>query len=735
VTRTLRCVPLLVAAAALPAAAQTTPADSVEVQSVDFAGVDAFAEAELATAIVTTPTQCLAVKPLCWLGIGVDRQYLDTRALGADVVRLRVFYYQRGYREARVSVDTARSGDDMRVTFTVDEGRPVTVASLAYAGADSLPRDVTRELPLEVGAPLSMVAYEAARDTMRVRLRNRGYAQGEVLGSYLIPRDSSYTAHVEFSLLPGPLARFGDIEVVGAQRVSPAVVRRMLTFQPGDVYSLDARLRSQRNLFAQELFRHAEIRDLPGTPEDTVIAVRVQVNEGDLHRVRTGIGVNTAEYLNAEGRWISRSFFGGARRLELRGRITNLLADQLQSVAFFDQPDDDLYTRLSGQLAADFTQPWLLGPLNSLNAGLYAERRSLPDVYVRTAAGGYVSLTRAVGPGVLFSLGYRPELAKLETAEGDRIFCISFVACDEEDIGALRQLNMLSPVTASYVQDRSNSFFAPSRGYIVRLDAEYASALTGSDFHYGRFVADITDYHTVTPGVVFAARLRPGLAYAPIAEGLGVHPSKRFFAGGPNSVRGFSQYRLGPKLLVVDAVTVLADPVEEGGAGCNAQQINAGTCDVTGLAEREPDAFRARPVGGAVLLEGNVEVRFPVYRENLRGAAFVDFGQVWQDADAVDLGMLAWTPGLGVRYFSAIGPIRIDVGYNGTGGELRSAATTEVGVLGSTGACLEIGQDETHELSQLCNLQTLRPLEPVFWNPRSSLLDRFQLHFSIGQAF
>jgi outer membrane protein assembly factor BamA len=66
----------------------------------------------LRTAIITTPTRCttVALQPLCWLGVSQDRQFLDTRALAADVFRLRVFYFQRGYREARVELDTRAHG-------------------------------------------------------------------------------------------------------------------------------------------------------------------------------------------------------------------------------------------------------------------------------------------------------------------------------------------------------------------------------------------------------------------------------------------------------------------------------------------------------------------------------------------------------------------------------------------------------------------------------------------------
>ncbi|MGH7507503.1 MAG: hypothetical protein ACRELX_17755, partial [Longimicrobiales bacterium] len=99
---------LLACAAAAPAAAQSPAVDSLEVVGLDLDGVHAFDTGLLRTAIITQPTQCLAVKPLCWLGLGVDRQYLDERVLGADAVRVRVFYYQHGYREARVSFDTVR---------------------------------------------------------------------------------------------------------------------------------------------------------------------------------------------------------------------------------------------------------------------------------------------------------------------------------------------------------------------------------------------------------------------------------------------------------------------------------------------------------------------------------------------------------------------------------------------------------------------------------------------------
>jgi outer membrane protein assembly factor BamA len=727
---------LAVMAAAVPAAAQQPRPGAVEVLSVGFTGADRIPAELLRTAIVTTPTRCISValQPLCWMGASKDRYYLDTRALAADVFRLRVFYYQRGFREARVELDTVRAGAGMRVAFQVDEGRPVLVRSVVVESPDGIEPGLERNLPVRAGRPFSMLEFEAARDTLRHRLANRGYATADVLANYEITADDPYYAEAAFHLIPGPLARFGSIEITGTERVSPAIVRRMLSFREGDLYSRQALLRSQRNLFGLEVFRHAEITTPPAVEGDTVVDVRVQVNEGDLHRVRLGIGMSTTDYLNAEGRWVSRNFLGGARRLEVRGRITNIVAPSLSHVPWFERCTG-IYCDIAGSLVVDVSQPWFLGSQNTLGTGVFAERFSLPGVYVRTSQGAHASLRRSVLRTGTVAGAYRPELTRLES-DGDLIFCVNFVTCEEAEIDVLRQPHWLSPVAASFALDRSNSPFSPTRGYIIRVDSEFAATYTGSDFDYLRALGEVSAYHDPFRGVVIATRLRSGWARA-VSEpgaGLGVHPQKRFFAGGPNSVRGFAQYRLGPKLLTVDAKRVLAQPSALGGAGCTAQDINAGACDVTQLADERPGALYVQPVGGAVALEGNIEVRYPIWADHLRGATFLDFGQVWRSHGEVELSRVQFTPGLGIRYFSPIGPIRVDVGYNPARAERLDVVTTEVCDVRVT-PCGEIMPGVVYAPGDLENLRKLRAQPAVMWQPLDSFMDRLQFHFSIGQAF
>ena len=157
-------------------------------------------------------------------------------------------------------------------------------------------------------------------------------------------------------------------------------------------------------------------------------------------------------------------------------------------------------------------------------------------------------------------------------------------------------------------------------------------------------------------------------------------------------MRGFGQNRLGPQLLTINAVNELIDQdTTIGFAGCSAQQINgvgnAGACNVAVLADSAADRFTPRPVGGAVAFEGNFEARFPLIGSKLQGAAFVDVGQIWTAGARVRPSDLIWTPGAGLRYFSAIGPIRIDVGYNTQGGEQLQVLTNKVCKEAEDGTC------------------------------------------------
>jgi outer membrane protein assembly factor BamA len=731
-----------------PALAGSLAAQEPEVVEVRFVGATAFSPAELAAAIITHQTRCpsLLVELLCRAGVGREPAHLEPGALESDALRLRVFYHERGFRQAGIVADTVRAGRGVRVTFRIDEGRPVRVVAVDVVDAPAELK--VSPLPLSAGAPFDVLAQEAARDTLLARLRNNGYARAQVLVGHEVSRDDPYSARVRYEVLSGAPVRIGQITVTGNRDASPELVRRMLTFREGSRYDRSALLESQRNLYGLQIFRHAEVRaELDADPAGPV-PVTVQVAEGNMRRVRVGGGVSNAECGNVEGRWLNRNFMGDGRRLEVRGQVGNLFMDQCQQVPVLTT-DYEPYRHLTGVASAEFSQPWFFGPRNSVGMGLFAERRSVPEVFVRTATGGHVSVGRNLGRNTGATLAYRPEWTRLG-AEGDLFFCVNFIACAYEDTRLLRDPHWLAPVTLTFSADRTGAVLAPSAGYIVRADVEHAGRYTGSSFAYTRLIGEGSTYTGRSGGAVLASRLRGGIVWPHEgSRGSGavrVNPQKRFFAGGPNSVRGFDQYRLGPTVLGINAVPWLAAATDAsggraGGAGCSVESINDGSCDVSMLSEA---LFQRRPVGGEVLLEGNVELRFPLPFPGgrIRGAAFLDAGQVWLRAADVSLRDLEATPGVGLRYHSPVGPIRVDAGFDTSGPRTLNVLTTRVE------ECLFTGAADCHEIEGPPR-QTLRNTGDIVTLDRTvtfgsgltdmaswgDLFSRFRLHFSIGQAF
>ncbi len=746
---------LLCLVGALPLEGQT---NQPEIASLGFVGNQSFSDGALQRAIVTRQTECrtflLQIIPFCPAGAdwAHRRAFLDRRTLVRDMARIRLFYYQRGYREARVDTVLARPTEGrVALSFQIREGRPVRVDSLAITGLEEIlgreilgeevDSGVVRDLPLALGDPLSMLLMEATRDSLASRLQNRGFAHVDVFRNYFIPTHDPYVSGVTFEVFPGPPAVIGPMTVVGNEVVSDTVVRRMLPFREGDPYDREQIFDAQRNLFNLEIFRHAEIRaDLEHLP-DSVVPLQIQVNEGDAHRVTTGAGWNNADCLNTESSWTSRNFFGGARRLEVRGRLSNILAPNLNQT-ICDESGSGEFGELNWLLSADFNQPWFFSARNSFGTGLFVERQSLKDVFIRESVGASLSLSRSLARSTTLGLSYRPEVTRLDAAE--IFFCTSFLVCDPADIDVLQSANLLSPLVLTFTRDRSNRVLNPSRGYTLFGELEHASGLTGSDFAYNRAVGEVNVYAEPLPGLVTAARLRAGWITPETFGALSgrvenadiVHPQKRFFAGGSNSVRGYAQNQLGPRVLSVPVDRLTSDTIPGSGGVpvCLPVEVASLGCDASPLGDGR---FTSRPTGGSQLLEGNVELRFPLVGDRSQGAFFLDFGQVWPEADRVSLDDVRFTPGFGVRYLTPIGPLRLDVGYKLRSGERLRVVTSQIRpfdpdrdrendrIDGPDGKLDWVPADQLALLDPTVLFEDDDPLD----------LGRFQIHISIGQAF
>jgi outer membrane protein insertion porin family len=722
-----------------PVRAQTVRVAGPEVKSVRFQGNETFPDDSLERAIATTKTRCrswvLQVIPFCPLHIGfaLRQAELSEAEIPRDAVRLEIFYQRRGFREVHVEGSSSVEPDGRAdVLFTIVEGRPVLADSVVFSGADQFAgTGLLDKLPIQEGDRWSTLALDAARDTLVRRLMNRGYPYADVLRQSMFPAGEPYHAHVTFDVEPGSRARYGDIRVQGLQHLSESTVLKTLPFQSGDPYRIDQLVDAQARLFGLDIVRSASITPELDTQPDSLVPLDVQVAEGDPYRVRVGAGWSTSECFSPESRWTSRNFFGGGRVLQVRGRLSNLLAPPFHDL-LCPQSGGGQYARLTWVAAIDFSQPWIFSTRNSFNASVFSERQSVPDIFIRNAVGLQLSLVRAIGPRTSLTLSYRPELSSYDAAEV--LLCTGLLICTSEDIGILRSAQRLAPLGLNLTRDLSNSLLNPTSGYRVIVDLEYASGWTGSEFAYDRAVVEGTWYGELTGSAVLATRLRGGWVGNAGGEGPTgiIPPQKRFYAGGANSVRGFAQSRLGPRVLVTDP-TALLDSVP-GGAGCSTAQV----IDLSCVADAQPltgdygARFNSRATGGTRVVEGNVELRLRLGGE-FEAVGFTDFGQVWGADQAMAVKDLELTPGFGVRYLSPVGPLRVDLGYNFRGAEPLSVVTPQIGPWTSG-----LDPDSRRLIVDGKAIAFQRTGELAVLTRKATFGEsgsHFQLHISIGQAF
>lgn len=756
----LAATALAFAPRAAPGAVQS---NRQEVASVEFVGNRAFSDRELRRAIRTRRSSCPLVLAFttCALGIdwGRDRFYHSTRILADDAERLAYLYRAHGFRRATVDTETAPHDDGaVVVRFLVDEGEPYRVGSINFAG-DALPSDLEIDagLPIGVGDPLSFLYLGQASDTLARRLRDSGYAFAEVFRRFRLPAGSD-TATVTYNVELGPLATIGPLRVAGNRLLDDDVVLNRLPFREGDRYREHQIGDAQRSLHEIEIVARASVRvdaaSIEGTAgsatADSVVPIVVEVEEGDLHRVRAGGGLNSAECINVQGLWSSRNFFGGGRLLQARARVSNLLAGALQSSPLCSQAGTGDYGRVNWAAGLDFSQPAFLSPSARIFGGVFAERQSQKNIFVRDAFGVDLGLSRSMGAGTVAGFRFRPELSRLDAAEVT--LCATFLACAYNDIAALAESTWLTPAALSLLVDRTVGVLSPRGGFRALLDLEYAGGITGSDFSYVRVFADGSVYGEIDSGAVLAFRLRAGRirpgSETPFSAAQGgrsrfgpsylVPAQKRFYGGGASSVRGFAQSTLGPRILSVGVEQLLRRREAGGEPTCSPAAVRNATCDGSPLAGS--DLYQLRPIGGMGTLEASAELRFDISGSPLGGAAFVDVGQVWPRGLRLD--DLEVTPGVGIRYDTAFGPVRMDVAYSFREPERLQVVTSQIRpfVAGRDEASDRIdigppgGAGEHIEWVVSEDLALLEPLV-LFGDAPGFSLRRFQLHFSIGQAF
>jgi outer membrane protein insertion porin family len=582
---------------------------------------------------------------------------LSEEAFAQGVASVSGAYRGRGFAGVAVTarqnviVPESAAADERRVELVLEiaEGPRTVVRSVSFAGQTVLTEGALRTAAdIAPGRPFSDVDVVTARDRIELEYRNRGYDQ-IVVQSNVALSENDTAADVRFTLAEGPQVIVDRVLIVGAVRTNPETIRRELLLRPGRPLGYADTVESRARLAALGLFRRVTIEEVPHGVEPRR-DVLVRVEESPATTVGGGVGVEAASRLLTDENGVAeeqfevvpRGFFEvGRRNLWGKNRAANLFArvsvrDRDVGLNPDGTPTADPAANYYGfneyRVVGTFREPRVFGSrADVLVTGILEQaiRSSFNFARRELRAEAGLRLTP------VYSLSGRYSFDRTE------LFDERFLTDESQNlIDRLFPQVRLSIVSSTFLRDTRDNPVDAARGTLMSATADFAMRAIGSEVGYVKTYFEAFSFNQLptTRRTILALGARLGLANGfprvvvneepeesvPIVAFVDDIPiSKRFFAGGDTTVRGFSLDRLG------DEKTI------------------------------SPQGF---PTGGNGVLILNGEMRVGVAGP-LQAVGFMDAGNVVARASELRLHELRTTAGFGMRYQSPVGPIRLDVGF------------------------------------------------------------------------
>ena len=672
-------------------AAAKPPPGEPELKAIHLQGNHALSDSEIKGKIATSEDS--------WIPF-TDAKYLDRAVLQSDTKRIERLYQAHGYFSAKVGevkVEPVHGKAELvEVQIPINEGPVSTVGELHLDGAPSLPADVQKDLdgvlkPLAVGATFDEAEYDGAKAGLGTALRNQGYAEATVAGEVIVD-PKLHTAVVTFTIDPGERYDIGRIVVAGTSKVSRKKVAQEVAdaAPPGTRYSDVAVQDAQNRVFDMGVFSLAKVSRGAPDPETHTLPLAVDVREAPFRTLRAGGGFGIErqrQEIRTQGEYVNRNFFGGLRKLDFDNRLAYVVTPDVLKLAAGEGTQG-----VAGYSKLTFTQPDLV--LNDLDLNLTTKlQRDIQVGYTYNSALAGVGLDKKFGRKLDLVLQYNFQVLQLniprelDSAQlaGSRAPQLA-TACPSGNSSCFLVLEYLEQRAELDLRDNR---ILPRKGFYAALDVQEGGGPAAS-FRYLRLEPEVRGYIPVGKKLVVAQRLQWGWMKAfgdPQNGDSTVTPlTQRFFAGGADSVRAYGS-RLESPVAVV----------------CR---------DTSGVHCARSGDFQAVPVGGDGLYEATTELRYNV-TPNIGVVGFVDIGAVPIKPLELRAQDVAVAPGVGLRYYTLFGPVRLDLAYR-----LPNGAPDD--------GQLRLGPSQV-----VINYPP--PMGRGFVSPGTT--SRFDFQFSIGEAF
>ena len=563
-------------------------------------------------------------------------QPFNDSTVGADAARIQSLYRQRGFAGVKVSPQIDRGEPvngvaPVRVRVEIAEGPQSKIQTVSFEGNSAISADTLRQsISSAPGQPYFEPQIAADADALSVLYVNRGY-QGITIQSQPTLAADKASVDLKFLIREGPQILIDHILIVGNRRTRRDVIADEIQFKSGQPLSQQDEDDTRARITALGLFRRVDISylQLPGdlTHRDVIITVE----EGPVNTIGYGGGLEGAlrTVVAADGRGAAEAFqvaprgFFQVTRRNLFGTDRTL----------------NLFTRVSFSPTNEATGGGGYGFNEYIAQVTYAERKFFGTPADATFSAGIEQARRSSfdfnrrGANVIIGRRITRTLALngRYTIDHTKLLRVKTEEINQQDIDRLFPQVRLSSVSSSLIRDTRKDSIEPNAGALIGLDAELAARAIGSEVGFFKTFLQGFSYRQLGASKIvgaFGGRLglatgfprlvvEPGQTTPTIVDDLPA--SKRYYAGGDTTVRGFALDRVGPL---------------------------------------DPDGF---PIGGHALVIFNAELRIPV-RGSFGAVTFVDAGNVFLHVNDMDLGQLRGAFGFGIRYRSPVGPIRVDVG-------------------------------------------------------------------------
>jgi translocation and assembly module TamA len=490
--------------------------------------------------------------------------------------------------ETRIDRSPAADGQPLTAVLLVAPGERYRIATIAIQASPSVPAGlIDRNLALTVGEPIVAERIQGAEANVALVLPQQGYPFATVGQRDVLLDPETHLGEYMLPVALGPRARFGGFRTTGDLAFGTKHVTALSRFKAGALYDSREVDDLRRALVATGLFTTVAVepeRTGAVNPDGTeTVTMLVTQDAGPPRVLAASAGYGTGQGFRLEGSWTHRNLFPPEGALALTavagtqeqgasaiirrsnaGRRDRTLQFGLEALRSRYEAFNALTGRLFGRLSYDSTPIWR----KPLTWGLGAE------------------ILGTVEEDYDVALGRRE----------DRKFLIG---------GLSGQLGL----------DRTDSLLDPTRGFRAAIIAQPEAALSGNGFKpYVRSQLDGSAHYPFGDSLVVAGRARIGNTLN--IDRFELAPSRRFYAGGGGSVRGYGFQQLGPR-----------DP-------------------------------QGRPLGGLSLIEGAAEVRYRFADFGVVG--FLDAGQVYEKR-VPDFSGIRTGVGIGARYYTNFGPLRVDV--------------------------------------------------------------------------